>query len=188
MSYSKLFNIQSVKSSDRVCGRITPDIVELSYNGSNAVLEKMDYINVRTTEEQIEDLKKQLELGNMDEELFESRLERLQKIPDFVFAHVHARVEGKYYPIGDICTRRDGSGKYLKVKCDQLVTVENGKKVKYTKDSFLNVQSKSQRKERFDYLLNSQKMKQETYDGLVSDLEKEPDFVLFRVDGKGEEI
>lgn len=188
MSYSKFFNIQKVKDSDRVCCKLQCDLAELSYNGNEGVLSKGDYFNVRTKEEQIEDLTKGLAEGRMDEELFNKRLESVNKIPDFVFAHVHAVIDGKYFPIGDILNRRDGSGKYMKLKVDQAVLVDSGDKVLFKKDGFINIASKSDEIKRIDYLLSESKMKQETYDTVRKSIDDTPDFVLFRCDGKGQVI
>lgn len=188
MSFSNVFKISltSDKVLEEVVGRVGSDVIDCSYNGDEVRLEKDDYITIRTKQEQLDALAEQFEKGKVSEENYNRRKESIKKTPDFVHAHAFFKVDGKYYPFGDILTRRDGSGRYLKLKLDEIIVRNNGRSVKFKKDACLNVSTRQQQIDSANYLLSNNRMSEETHEKVMSDINNTPEFIVAKVTGKGE--
>lgn len=87
--------------------------------------------------------------------------------------------------IFNVIERKDGK-LAAKVACDQLIAFRDGKKIKFNKGDYLNLETKEDKLQGAKYLLDNGYYDQEKYDEKVAKINKQPDFVLFNLTGKGE--
>lgn len=87
----KAFNVVTRKDGAGKYLKVACDRIEAVNNGEKILFEKGDILNLQTKEDMLERSAYLFETGVIDEALYQERVERAEKMPDYVVANIYGK-------------------------------------------------------------------------------------------------